>query len=123
LTPANFVSKSGIRCRGITLALAAMIVAACASVPPAAVQPAAPAAAPVAPRAPEAPPKPQVPPTTNPNPAAKINLQGFPLPYRQGYADGCASIGATEQKDAARFKSDGQYRTGWVDGNALCKKH
>jgi hypothetical protein len=49
-------------------------------------------------------------------------LQGFPLPYRQGYADGCASIGAVEHKDAARFKNDGQYRTGWQDGFALCKK-
>jgi len=101
-----------------------MIVAACASVPPpAAVPPATPAAAPAAPRAPEPPPKPQAPPTTSPNPGSKINLQGFPLAYRQGYADGCASIGAVEQKDAARFKSDGQYRTGWGDGNALCKKH
>ena len=44
------------------------------------------------------------------------------MPYRQGYTDGCASTGAVEQKDAARFKSDGQYRTGWMDGNALCKK-
>ena len=72
--------------------------------------------------APASPARPQAPPTTSSNPASKINLQGFPLPYRQGYADGCASVGALEQKDAPRFKSDGQYRTGWVDGNALCKK-
>jgi len=65
--------------------------------------------------------KPQAPPTTNPNPSANINLQGFPLPYRQGYSDGCASIGTVEYKDASRFKSDGQYRTGWQDGFALCK--
>jgi hypothetical protein len=51
-----------------------------------------------------------------------VNLQGFPLAYRQGYTDGCASVGTTEQKDAARFKSDGQYRTGWQDGIFLCKK-
>jgi hypothetical protein len=57
-----------------------------------------------------------------PNPPANVNLQGFPLEYRQGYADGCASVSGTERKDAARFKSDGQYRDGWVDGNALCKK-
>ena len=61
-------------------------------------------------------------PQGNPNPPANVNLQGFPLPYRQGYADGCASISGAERKDAARFKSDGQYRTGWMDGNALCKK-
>ena len=110
------------RYRSLAVALAAIVVAACASVPPSANPPAAPSAAPGAPSVPEPPPKPQVPPTTNVNPAAKINLQGFPLPYRQGYTDGCASVGAVEQKDAVRFKSDGQYHTGWVDGNALCKK-
>jgi hypothetical protein len=116
------VAKIENRCRNLTLALTAIMVAACVSVPPGAIPPAAPTGAPAAPAAPEPPPRPQAPPTTSANPAAKINLQGFPLPYRQGYADGCASIGAVEQKDAVRFKSDGQYRTGWVDGNALCKK-
>jgi hypothetical protein len=58
----------------------------------------------------------------NPNPPANLNLQGFPLEYRQGYADGCASVSGSERKDAARFKGDGQYRDGWVDGNAICKK-
>ena len=109
------------RFRSLALALTAIIVAACASVPPADVPPAKLPGTQGAP-APEPPPRPQAPPTTSPNPAAKINLQGFPLPYRQGYADGCASTGALEQKDAVRFKSDGQYRTGWIDGNALCKK-
>lgn len=62
-------------------------------------------------------------PQGNPNPPSNVNLQGFPLEYRQGYADGCASASANgERKDAARFKSDGQYRTGWIDGQALCKK-
>jgi len=103
------------RCRSLTLALAAIIVAACATVPPANIPPGG------IPGAPEQPSRPQAP-TTSANPPAKINLQGFPLPYRQGYADGCASTSALEQKDAARFKSDGQYRTGWFDGNALCKK-
>jgi len=51
-----------------------------------------------------------------------IRLGAAKRAYRQGYADGCASVGALEQKDATRFKSDGQYRTGWVDGYALCKK-
>jgi len=105
-------------CRSLAPALAAIFVVACVSVPPGSVPP---GAQPGTPGAAE-PPKPQAPPTTSPNPPAKINLQGFPLPYRQGYADGCASIGAVEQKDAVRFKSDGQYRTGWMDGNALCKK-
>jgi hypothetical protein len=104
------------RCRSLTLALAAIIVGACATAPPANIPPGG------IPGAPEQPSRPQAPPTTSAHPPAKINLQGFPLPYRQGYADGCASSGALEQKDAARFKSDGQYRTGWLDGNALCKK-
>ena len=104
------------RCRSLTLALAAIIVAACATVPPANIPPGG------IPGAPEQPSRPPAPPTTSANPPAKINLQGFPLPYRQGYADGCASTSVLEQKDAARFKSDGQYRTGWFDGNALCKK-
>ena len=55
-------------------------------------------------------------------PPPNVNLQGFPLPYREGYADGCASVSGTERKDAARFQSDGQYRTGWQDGHALCRK-
>ena len=55
-------------------------------------------------------------------PPPNVNLSGFPLPYRQGYADGCASAGGRERKDAPRFASDGNYRTGWQDGAALCKK-
>ena len=101
------------------VALIAVLVAACAT-PPVTPTPEVVPAAPAAP--PEPPPRPQAPPTTSTNPPSGINLQGFPLPYRQGYADGCASIGANEHKDAVRFKSDGQYRTGWQDGFALCKK-
>ena len=55
-------------------------------------------------------------------PPPNVNLSGFPLPYRQGYADGCASAGAAERKDAARFASDPNYRTGWQDGVTLCRK-
>ena len=55
-------------------------------------------------------------------PPPAINLAGFPLPYRQGYADGCASAGGHEQKDAARFTTDDNYRTGWTDGRALCAR-
>jgi len=88
------------------------LVAGCATAPiggpaapPAAAQP---APAPV-PRNVEPPPPP-------------INLSGFPLPYRQGYADGCASVSGAERKDAARFGGDPNYRTGWQDGLALCRK-
>jgi hypothetical protein len=55
-------------------------------------------------------------------PPPKLNLSGFPLPYRQGYADGCASANGAERKDAARYSSDMNYRTGWSDGRALCTK-
>jgi hypothetical protein len=55
-------------------------------------------------------------------PPPSINLSGFPLPYRQGYADGCASVSGAERKDAGRFTGDPNYRTGWQDGFALCRK-
>jgi hypothetical protein len=73
-------------------------------------------------------PEPATPPTAAPLPAnaepppAAVNLSGFPLPYRQGYADGCASATGPERKDAVRFGADGNYRTGWTDGIALCRK-
>ena len=51
-----------------------------------------------------------------------VNLSGFPLPYRQGYADGCASATGAERKDSTRFAADGNYRTGWQDGLALCRR-
>ena len=55
-------------------------------------------------------------------PPPNVNLSGFPLPYRQGYADGCATAGGSARKDAARFAADGNYRTGWQDGRAICAK-
>lgn len=61
-------------------------------------------------------------PATAEPPPPNVNLSGFPLAYRQGYADGCASNAGGERKDAARFAADGNYRTGWQDGLALCRK-
>ena len=55
-------------------------------------------------------------------PPPNVNLAGFPLPYRQGYADGCASAGGAERKDTTRFAADGNYRTGWQDGLAICRR-
>jgi hypothetical protein len=55
-------------------------------------------------------------------PPPNVNLSGFPLTYRQGYADGCASAGGTERKDTTRFAADGNYRTGWQDGLAICRR-
>ena len=111
------MSCIAIRVLPIASALIALTLASCATVPSSTSVPADVLPAPGAPAA-----KPQAPPTVSTNPSSNVNLQGFPLPYRQGYADGCASIGDVEHKDAARFKSDGQYRTGWSDGFALCKK-
>ena len=62
------------------------------------------------------------PPSNVEPPPPNVNLSGFPLPYRQGYADGCATAGGSERKDATRFAADGNYRTGWQDGRALCAK-
>ena len=111
--------------RAIVALATALFVAACASISPpiSAPSPGSQLPPPTGPGSePPAPAKPQAPPTKNPNPPANVNLQGFPLPYRQGYADGCASVGNVEHKDPGRFKNDGQYRTGWQDGNFLCKK-
>jgi hypothetical protein len=55
-------------------------------------------------------------------PPPNVNLAGFPLPYRQGYADGCASAGGNERKDSMRFAADANYRTGWQDGLAICRR-
>jgi hypothetical protein len=67
--------------------------------------------------APLPPPKPYVEP-----PPPPVNLQGFPPTYRLGFGDGCATARGTDQKDAARFAADGNYRTGWQDGVAQCRK-
>jgi len=54
-------------------------------------------------------------------PQPKVNLSGYPLEFRQGYADGCASVNAVRKRDEARFKSDTNYATGWRDGYSICK--
>jgi hypothetical protein len=104
--------------RALAFACVTLVLAACATVAP-------PDSAPVpspAPAPPAAPPTaPPLPRSAEPPPPS-VNLSGFPLPYRQGYADGCASATGAERKDAERFKSDGNYRTGWQDGIALCRK-
>ena len=90
------------------IAAAALALGGCAAMPPGAPDGAPPAAT-------------ALPADAEP-PVPNVNLSGFPLPYRQGYADGCASAGARERKDAARYAADGNYRTGWIDGRAICAK-
>jgi hypothetical protein len=59
--------------------------------------------------------------SSNPNPPANVNLSGYPLEFRQGYADGCASAHGTLQRDEGRFKSDAMYRQGYQDGKSICQ--
>ncbi len=54
-------------------------------------------------------------------PRPKLNLSGFPLAYRQGYHDGCASAQGVMQKDEKRFTQNADYRLGWQDGSLLCR--
>jgi hypothetical protein len=98
---------------------AALALTGCATVPPPEPVPApSPAKATPPATAPKPPaPKPYVEP-----PPPPVNLQGFPPTYRLGFNDGCATARGTDTKDAARFSSDGNYRTGWQDGVAQCKK-
>jgi hypothetical protein len=56
------------------------------------------------------------------NPPANVNLSGYPLAFRQGYADGCASQGGKRQQDAERFAKDADYRQGWGDGQSICAR-
>jgi hypothetical protein len=53
-------------------------------------------------------------------PAPAVNLSGYPPEFRQGYADGCASVNAARKRDEARFKADTQYAQGWRDGYDIC---
>lgn len=54
-------------------------------------------------------------------PPPPVNLQGFPLAYRQGFGDGCSTARGTARKDVTRFGSEGNYRVGWQDGAAQCR--
>lgn len=87
----------------------AMALSGCATVPGVGPAPPAPKSTAPVPRNAEPPPP-------------KINLSGFPLAYRQGYADGCASATGAQRRDGERFGKDTDYSMGWQDGIALCKK-
>ena len=56
-----------------------------------------------------------------PAPQPEVNLSGYPSAFRDGYADGCASVNAARKRDEARFKSDANYALGWRDGYSICK--
>ncbi len=56
-----------------------------------------------------------------PAPPPTVNLSGYSAEFRQGYADGCASIKTAHRRDETRFKSDANYAMGWRDGVSMCK--
>ena len=58
-----------------------------------------------------------------PTPAAPgVNLAGYSLAFRTGYADGCGSVDAARKRDEARFKADTDYAQGWRDGFDICRR-
>jgi hypothetical protein len=55
--------------------------------------------------------------------AVDRNLSGFPLAFRQGYADGCGSAGVRDRhRDEGRYKNDLNYMMGWNDGYSVCRQ-
>jgi len=55
--------------------------------------------------------------------SVKINLNGYPPAFKEGYSDGCNSAAGGLSRDRARFKSDLQYAQGWRDGYDICTRH
>ena len=50
---------------------------------------------------------------------ARYNLAGYSEGFKQGYADAC---GSPRRRSEERYKADTDYRMGWNDGQSLCKK-
>jgi len=61
-------------------------------------------------------------PAPAPSPAA--NLSGYPVEFRQGHGDGCASARpeAARVRDDKRMKTDASYAQGWQDGYDFCRR-
>lgn len=94
----------------VAYAIAALAVVLAGCAPQSVTTPATPAT-PAPPAAPAAPP-----------PPPPVNLQGFPPAYQAGFGDGCSTGRGAERKNADRFGKDGNYRVGWQDGFAQCKR-
>ncbi|HKA44726.1 MAG TPA: hypothetical protein VKF40_22270 [Burkholderiales bacterium] len=55
--------------------------------------------------------------------SANLNLSGFSVAFKQGYADGCASGREREQhRNETRYKNEPDYTMGWNDGYSVCKR-
>jgi len=53
--------------------------------------------------------------------APHVNLSGYPLGFREGYADGCNSAhGKSGYQDTARMRKDKFYAQGYRDGLDNC---
>lgn len=100
------ITSANSALRGASAIALAMAIAGCATAP--------------LPAASGAPAAPAAPPLADP-PPPPVNLQGFPLAYRQGFGDGCSTARGTARKDVTRFGNEGNYRVGWQDGAAQCK--
>ena len=55
-------------------------------------------------------------------PARNINLSGYSAAFRQGHADGCDSVRATQRRDEQRYEKDADYMMGWNDGYSICRR-
>ena len=55
-------------------------------------------------------------------PRPQYNLAGYPPAVRDGYIDGCetAKKSTYGRKDAKRMAGDPQYEMGWKDGFSIC---
>ena len=53
-------------------------------------------------------------------PSDRVNLSGYSPSFKQGYADGCDSAGASRRRDEQRYKTETDYMMGWNDGNSAC---
>jgi hypothetical protein len=51
-------------------------------------------------------------------PAARYNLTGYSVAFKEGYSDACAS---PRRRSEQRYKSDTDYQMGWNDGQSLCR--
>ncbi len=51
-----------------------------------------------------------------------INLSGYSVAFKEGYADGCETARQAPRRNAKRYGTDADYTMGWNDGQAMCKR-
>ena len=56
-------------------------------------------------------------------PEQRVNLSGYSPSFKQGYSDGCESVGArARRRDEGRYKTEADYTMGWNDGYSVCQR-